>query len=158
MADSIQIQILDGLYKALKKQIDYYSRDDLNLSNVPKDERVAILAELGTIHTRLSAFANSDMLLTLNDIETIKKDYEALISNIPSGSTYDDTFVLDSIDSLKKSLSALKNALLALEQQLGVEFYAFDLKSASEALEEIIGKISSDDLLDQIFDQFCIGK
>lgn len=62
------------------------------------------------------------------------------------------------LNALKKSLSALKNALLALEQQLGVEFYAFDLKSASEALEEIIGKISSDDLLDQIFDQFCIGK
>lgn len=101
MADSIQIQILDGLYKALKKQIDYYSRDDLNLSNVPKDERVAILAELGTIHTRLSAFANSDMLLTLNDIETIKKDYEALISNIPSGSTYDDTEIKQKITALE---------------------------------------------------------
>lgn len=62
------------------------------------------------------------------------------------------------LNALKKSLSALRNALVALEQQLGVEFYAFDLKSASEALEEIIGKISSDDLLNQIFDQFCIGK
>lgn len=121
MADSIQIQILDGLYKALKKQIDYYSRDDLNLSNVPKDERVAILAELGTIHTRLSAFANSDMLLTLNDIETIKKDYEALISNIPTGSTYDDTEIKQELTLLQQSFSFVSDNKLKFQDLISLE-------------------------------------
>lgn len=107
MADSVQIEILDGLYKALKKQIDYYSRDDLNLSNVAKDERIAILTELGTIHTRLTSFANSDMLLTLNDVEKIKSDYQNLIKNIPSGSTYDDTEIQEKIDNLYSFLDVV---------------------------------------------------
>lgn len=121
MADSVQIEILDGLYKALKKQIDYYSRDDLNLSNLPKDERVAILVELGTIHTRLSAFANSDMLLTLNDIEKIKKDYESLISNIPTGSSYDDTEIKNKLSELQEYFSVNADKLSDL----------FTLKSSS---------------------------
>jgi tRNA U34 5-carboxymethylaminomethyl modifying GTPase MnmE/TrmE len=35
---------------------------------------------------------------------------------------------------------------------------AFDLIAASAALEEIIGLVSPDDLLNRIFSNFCIGK
>ncbi|HOD53120.1 MAG TPA: hypothetical protein PKJ08_01200 [Candidatus Cloacimonadota bacterium] len=45
-----------------------------------------------------------------------------------------------------------------LKMDTGIEFIAFDLKSASISLEEIIGKISTDDILNQIFEDFCIGK
>jgi len=41
---------------------------------------------------------------------------------------------------------------------MGYEFTAFDLKEASTALEEIIGKVTSDDILNNIFANFCIGK
>jgi tRNA modification GTPase len=58
----------------------------------------------------------------------------------------------------KKALNSVKNAYSALNNNMGVEFVAFDLKEASLSLEEIIGKISTDELLDQIFENFCIGK
>lgn len=58
----------------------------------------------------------------------------------------------------KKAHASLQNAINALKQTMGVEFIAFDLKEASLSLEEIIGKISTDELLDQIFENFCIGK
>jgi len=43
------------------------------------------------------------------------------------------------------------NVLKHLEEQS-------TLKEASSALEEIIGKITTDDILNQIFENFCIGK
>lgn len=60
--------------------------------------------------------------------------------------------------ALKRCLDALFAARQALETGAGYEFIAFDLKAASSALEDILGVISSDDLLNQIFSGFCIGK
>ena len=38
------------------------------------------------------------------------------------------------------------------------EFISTDLRSAEESLGEIIGIVSSDDILNNIFAKFCIGK
>lgn len=60
--------------------------------------------------------------------------------------------------ALENSLVSLRMALQSLQDGLGFEFTAFELSSASAALEEILGVISPDDLLEQIFSNFCIGK
>jgi tRNA modification GTPase len=60
--------------------------------------------------------------------------------------------------AVERALSSLNKGIDSFEYGLGYEFTAFDLKESSEALEEIIGKIPTDDLLNQIFSNFCIGK
>jgi tRNA modification GTPase len=60
--------------------------------------------------------------------------------------------------AIEKSLDKLEKSIETLSNELGIEFAAFDLKEASQALEEIIGAITTDDLLHNIFDNFCIGK
>ncbi len=60
--------------------------------------------------------------------------------------------------ALAKAIVALKQAYKSLEEGLGFEFTAFELKEASSALEEILGVITSEELLEQIFSNFCIGK
>lgn len=60
--------------------------------------------------------------------------------------------------ALQVCAGSLGKAQAALKQQLGFEFVAFDLIAASAALEEIIGLVSPDDLLNRIFSNFCIGK
>lgn len=62
------------------------------------------------------------------------------------------------ISAARRALSAIENAVTSIDDKLGVEFTAFDLKEASTSLEEIIGKVTSDDILNRIFDNFCIGK
>lgn len=57
-----------------------------------------------------------------------------------------------------KGLKALKKAMKATQEKIGLEFIAFDLRTASKALEEIIGKITSDEIINSIFDKFCVGK
>jgi len=52
----------------------------------------------------------------------------------------------------------LKKTLNSLEQKLSEEFVATDLTIAMNHLGAILGKTIEDDLLDQIFSTFCIGK
>jgi tRNA modification GTPase len=46
----------------------------------------------------------------------------------------------------------------AAEQQVQWEFFAEELRLAQDALGEITGRVSADDLLGEIFTRFCIGK
>ena len=54
--------------------------------------------------------------------------------------------------------NALNNAQMALCKNQPPEFVAVDLNDDKEALEEIIGKIDNEEILERVFRQFCIGK
>lgn len=63
------------------------------------------------------------------------------------------------VDALERSRDHIQAALRALDSGiLAGELAAEDLRYAHEALAEITGEFSSDDLLGQIFSSFCIGK
>jgi len=52
----------------------------------------------------------------------------------------------------------LSNALKGLEEGTSLEFIAFDIRSALEALGELVGETATEEVLNRIFEQFCIGK
>lgn len=60
--------------------------------------------------------------------------------------------------SLEKSIEQLKLAKNSLSQRLPFEFVAFDIRQAAYFLGEITGTITSEDVLNEIFHSFCIGK
>jgi tRNA modification GTPase len=45
-----------------------------------------------------------------------------------------------------------------LRADLALELVAVDLRIAVNAVGEIVGQTTTEDLLDRIFSQFCIGK
>lgn len=55
----------------------------------------------------------------------------------------------------RESLGAVEETL---EQGLGAEFLALDLREAARALGEILGLDITEEVLDRIFGQFCLGK
>jgi tRNA modification GTPase len=61
-------------------------------------------------------------------------------------------------DALRRGREAAQRALDALGQDLPLELVAADLRSATQAVGEIVGQTATADLLDLIFSQFCIGK
>ena len=61
-------------------------------------------------------------------------------------------------DNLQRAAAALARAEQAAAAALGGELVAADLRIAVSHLEEIIGIVVSDDVLNRIFAQFCIGK
>ncbi len=60
--------------------------------------------------------------------------------------------------ALKNAEEYLKNILKGIKNEMGYEFLALDLRQAIEALSEILGEITTDDILNNIFKQYCIGK
>ncbi len=59
---------------------------------------------------------------------------------------------------LSKAHDSLNKALHAINQNLSSEFIAADLRLALESLGEITGETYSEDVLNRIFQEFCIGK
>lgn len=60
--------------------------------------------------------------------------------------------------ALVKAEEALKRALEPLADRLPPEMAAVELQEANDALAEIVGKITTDNILEHIFSKFCIGK
>jgi tRNA modification GTPase len=61
-------------------------------------------------------------------------------------------------DALNRARVATERTVSALRENLTLELAALDLRIAVNALGEVVGKTSTEDLLDSIFSQFCIGK
>jgi len=61
-------------------------------------------------------------------------------------------------EALEKARDLLQRVLHGLEAQQSLELIACDMKEALGAVREIIGEVYSSDVLNMIFDEFCIGK
>jgi tRNA modification GTPase len=59
---------------------------------------------------------------------------------------------------LGKTNESLLKALESINSGLSGEFISVDLRNAENSLAEIIGAVTSDDILNNIFTKFCIGK
>ena len=62
------------------------------------------------------------------------------------------------LDALQRVRAALGRARSAVAERRGAELVAEDLRQAQNALGEITGAFTPEDLLDRIFSSFCIGK
>ena len=62
------------------------------------------------------------------------------------------------LDALQRAQDAIAKGKQQLEQSKAGELLAEELRQAQQALSEITGEFTSDDLLGEIFSSFCIGK
>ena len=62
------------------------------------------------------------------------------------------------LESLKRARTHFDRGCKVLEQTAAGELMAEELLQVQNALAEITGQFSSDDLLGEIFSSFCIGK
>ncbi|NOZ39425.1 MAG: tRNA uridine-5-carboxymethylaminomethyl(34) synthesis GTPase MnmE [Planctomycetes bacterium] len=61
-------------------------------------------------------------------------------------------------ESLRQAEASLTQALQIVEVHGGEELIAVEVRSALHALGQVVGAVYTDDILDRIFGQFCIGK
>ena len=62
------------------------------------------------------------------------------------------------ISLAKEALSSLNDAIDTCKEELPVDMIEIDIKKCWEKLGEIIGESYSEELIDQLFSQFCLGK
>ena len=60
--------------------------------------------------------------------------------------------------ALEKTKEAVKNIFETIDTGMPMDLISVDLKEALDSLSEITGEISSEDILEHIFGNFCVGK
>lgn len=61
-------------------------------------------------------------------------------------------------DAITRAYEGLQHARSSLDGNLSAEFLAVDLRASVQGLGEVTGAVTTDDILDRIFSEFCIGK
>ena len=87
-------------------------------------------------------------------IQTIEKKYEKEIHSAESDTLNNER----QIGLARSARRAMQHAIDALEMGAELDLVTIDLQEAYYALKEITGKTCREDLLDEIFSRFCLGK
>lgn len=135
--DSIQSEKVIGILN----KIDMEKKLDItNLTKVKKWIEISALENIGidTLENEIYNFILS---------ENIEDSSEKLIiTNIRHKS------------ALEKTKKSIENIFETIDMGYPMDLIAVDLNDALDSLSEVTGEISSEDLLDHIFSNFCVGK
>lgn len=136
------------------------SKEDKELLELTKDKKRIILANKSDLPKALSmeevlpisTLTKSGLkelekailkMLELEDIQSRDFNY---LSNIRH------------ITKVKEAKNSLENVLRSIDLDMPVDVYAIDLTQAWRSLGEILGENYTDDLLNELFSKFCLGK
>lgn len=127
------------------KKIIFINKDDLN-SNI----------DITPLEGEIIVYGNT---LEPQGLDELKRTIAELfkLSEIKSKS-YNYLSNARQVALVKQALIAIQNALKSVEDEMPLEMIAVDIKSAFDLLGEIIGITYKDELLDELFSKFCLGK
>lgn len=137
--------------------IEGITKDDREIFELAKGKKSILVATKADIQEIKHENAISISSKTGYNIDKLKNlIYEALIDvNI-----YDSEFTTNQRQqkSLKDALDFINNALFAAQNEELQDLISIDIKSALVSLGEISGEVINDEILNGIFEKFCIGK
>nr|WP_288323311.1 tRNA uridine-5-carboxymethylaminomethyl(34) synthesis GTPase MnmE [uncultured Peptostreptococcus sp.] len=141
------LEILDAINP--KKTLVLINKIDLE-SRLDMDKVKEYIAEENIIH--ISAMENKGLESIHDKIETMV--YEGRVSN------KGDVMITNTRhkDAIYKAMNSINDAIKGLEDHMSYDFIGVDLKDSWDSLGFINGDTVTEDLLDTIFKNFCIGK
>ena len=131
-----------------KKKLTLLNKSDLTLLI----DEPSLLKQLGE---------KQAITLSVKSGEGIEVLKDALYKSALGGKTYNESLVITRErhrQALAQAQEALARVSQSLKEDRSEDLIAVDLNIALEHLSGILGKTFVDDLLDQIFNDFCIGK
>lgn len=145
------------------------TEDDQTLYEVIKNEDVIVIINKTDLEQRLDMNEVKEMIDNMPLIQTSMLKQEGIdeleiqIRDLFFGGevqNQDMTYVSNSrhISLLKQARHSIQDAIDAAESGVPMDMVQIDLTRTWEILGEIIGESASDELIDQLFSQFCLGK
>jgi len=135
-----------------------YNLAIINKTDILTKEQVAATRN----HLLAQGFDNNDIIevsaKTAAGINELKEKITRLF--IAGNIDYEPTIITSSRHntSLQAAITHIQNALEAAQSGLSDDFITIDLTAAYHCLGEITGESLSEDIIDKIFSEFCLGK
>lgn len=142
--------------------------NDYNIMEIIKDKKVIIILNKSDLVSVVDedSFANiiaapviSISTKTLDGIGRLEKIIKDLF--ITGKLQVNDELIITNLrqkNSLKDALKSLKLVINSIENSMPEDFYTIDLMNAYEELGKITGESVDEDLANEIFSKFCMGK
>ncbi len=134
---------------------------DKELLNITKDKKRIIILNKMDLNNQPTIMEDHIMIsakegVGMNDI----KEKILELSKIYELNQIDGNYLTNArqIGKLENALSAINDAIIASEAYLPVDMVELDIKKAWNLLGEIIGVSSGDELINELFSKFCLGK
>ena len=148
--------INDTNINEIKSKIESFKRKDLSILLVRnkvdlKNENKNLLNDLkGTEVIEISA----------TDSNSVSRLKNRLVKEIDILNPYNDVIISNSrhYEALIKALKAIEEVNKGLKENISGDLLSVDIRRSIEYLAEITGEITNDDVLKNIFANFCIGK
>lgn len=144
-------------------QSSTFDEEDKQVLDKVKDKQVLVVynkSDLGDITIdELSKFDSIKMSTMTDDISKLKEKISEIF-NLKDISKSDYTYISNArqISLLKRCLVLIDELRRELENDVPVDLLEINIKELWETLGEITGNTYKDELLDEIFSKFCLGK
>lgn len=142
--------------------------NDFSIIDILKDKNVIVLlnkSDLSTITTEdiVKKYLNKPVIYISARDRTGIDELESKISEmfLHGQVSFNDEVYITNIrhkNSLTEALNSLKLVVESINNDMPEDFYSIDLMNAYEELGLIIGEAVEDDLMQEIFSKFCMGK
>ena len=140
------------------------TEEDLNLMRIVKKKKHIIIINKTDLENKLDLSKIDEKYLTISvaqdkGIDELKERIIELF-NLGEIETEDLTYLSDarSISLLKQTLSFIEESIISIEKEEPIEIVEMNIKDAWNTLGEIIGETYKEELLDELFSRFCLGK
>lgn len=142
--------------------------NDEEIINIIKDKKVLVLLNKSDMESVITAEDITDILdcnvlsISAKNMTGLDELEETLKSMFFEGKiSFNEEIYITNVRHkvlLKDALESLKLVKQGIEDEMSEDFLTIDLMTAYEKLGLIIGEEVEDDLADQIFTKFCMGK
>jgi len=146
----------DTNFREIESSINSFKRNDLSIILVRN--KIDLKNQNQTLLDDLNDFELLEISAT--DSDSVSKLKKRLVNEVNILNPYNDIIISNSrhYEALIKALKAIEEVNIGLKKNISGDLLSVDIRRSIEYLAEITGEITNDDVLENIFANFCIGK
>ena len=146
----------DTSFKEINSDLESFKREDLSILLVRN--KVDLKNTNQILINELEKFEIIE--ISANNADSVNLLKKRLINEINILNPYTDTVISNSrhYEALMNALKAIEEVNIGLKSDISGDLLSVDIRKSIEHLAEITGEITNDDVLGNIFANFCIGK
>lgn len=144
---------------------DQLTAEDKEIINITKNKKTIVVVNKNDLARKinLNEISCSNIIYTntidLDGINSLKNKIKEMFNfNLIESSDFTYLSNVRQISLAKEAKSILEEVIIGISNEVPIDILELDIKRAWNKLGEITGDTYNDELLDQLFSQFCLGK